>query len=74
MAVLEIEIQSPPPASKDNLRRIVEAQYRKMGIPTKPTVTIAELRRMVAEDLRASGIPLESCDASQAIIAARDDY
>jgi len=73
MAALEAEIQSSP-ASKDHLRRVVEAQYQKMGIPTKPTVTIAELRRMVAEDLRASGIPLESCDASQAIIAARDDY
>ena len=73
MAVLENEIQSPP-TSKDHLRRVSEAQHQKMGIPTKPTVTIAELRRMVAEDLRASGIPLESCDASQAIIAARDNY
>ena len=73
MAVLENEIQSPP-TSKDQIRQVAEAQYRQMGIPTKPTVTIAELRRMVAEDLRASGIPLESCDASQAIIAARDNY
>ena len=73
MAALEAEIQSPP-TSKDQIRQVAEEQYRQMGIPTKPTVTIAELRRMVAEDLRASGIPLESCDASQAIIAARDNY
>ena len=73
MAIAESEIQSLV-ADKDEIRRIVEEQYRLMGIPTAPSVTIEEMQATVAESLQRAGIRPEDCDASRAIIAARDDY
>ncbi len=73
MAIAESEIQSLL-ADKAEMRRIVEEQYRLMGILTEPTVSIEELQAMVAEDLKAAAIRPEDCDASRAIIAARDNY
>jgi len=73
MAILESEIEALY-ADKEEIRRIVDEQYQLMGIPTHTTVTIEEMQAMVAEDLRKAGIRPEDCDASRAIIAARDDY
>ncbi len=73
MAVVESEIESLL-ADKGEMRRIVDAEYERMGIPLESVGTIEEMQTMVAESLRRAGIRPEDCDASRAIIAARDDY
>jgi len=73
MAVVESGIESLL-ADKDEMRRIVDAEYEKMGIPFDPTATAELAQQLVGECLRAHGIRPEDNDASQAIIAARDDY
>ncbi len=73
MAIAEREIESLL-ADKGEMRRIVDAEYEKMGIPFDPTATAELAQQIVGECLRAHGIRPEDNDASQAIIAARDDY
>ena len=73
MAIAEREIESLL-ADKGELKRIVDAEYEKMGIPFDPTATAELAQQLVGECLRAHGIRPEDNDASQAIIAARDDY
>lgn len=73
MAVVETDLQSLL-ADKDEMRRIVDEQYKEMGIVGDPNVTIERVQEQVAECLRAAGIRSEDNDASSAIIAARDNY
>ena len=73
MALLEREIKTLY-ADKEEMRRVVEEQYKIMGIPPERVGTIEQMQAMVAADLKAAGIRPEDCDASRAIIAARDDY
>lgn len=71
MAVLEREIQSLT-ADKVKLRQVVEEQNRLMGFVPDLTVTVERMQARMAADLKAAGIRSEDCDASRAIIAARE--
>ncbi len=59
-------------ADKEEARRVVDEQYRKMGIVGDPDLTIEQVQAMVAADLRAAGIRREDNIFSRGIIAARD--
>lgn len=71
MAVLEREIQSLT-ADKVKLRQVVEEQNRLMDFVPDLTVTVERMQARMAADLKAAGIRSEDCDASRAIIAARE--
>lgn len=72
MAVMETDLQSLL-ADKDEMRRIVDEQYKEMGIVSDPNISLAELRAMMAADLAAHGIRPEDNIFSCGIIAARDE-
>lgn len=72
MAIAENEIQSLR-ADKAEMRRIVDAEYGKMGIPFDPTTTAELAQRLVGECLRAHGLKPEDNIFSRGIIAARDE-
>ena len=61
-------------ADKAEMRRVVDEQYKIMGIRFDPAATAELAQQLVGECLRAHGIKPEDNDASRAIIAARDDY
>ena len=72
MAIRETDLQSLF-ADKDEMRRIVDEQYKEMDIVGDPSITLAELRAMVTTDLAAHGIRPEDNIFSCGIIAARDE-
>lgn len=72
MAIAESEIQSLL-ADKAEMRRIVDAEYEKMGIPFDPTATAELAQELVGECLRTHGIKAEDNIFSRGIIAARDE-
>ena len=71
MALLERKIKTLY-ADKEEMRRVVEEQNRLMGFVPDLTVTVERMQARVAADLKAAGIRPEDCDASRAIIAARE--
>ncbi len=73
MAVLEREVEILY-ADKAEMRRAVEEQNQLMGFVPDRSVTVERMQARVAADLEAAGIRPEDCDASRAIIAAREDY
>ena len=73
MAIAENEIQSLV-ADKAEMRRVVDEQYKIMGVHFDPAATAELAQQLVGECLRAHGIRPKDNDASRAIIAARDDY
>lgn len=72
MAIAESQIQSLL-ADKAEMRRIVDAEYEKMGIPFDPTATAELAQQLVGECLRAHGIRPEDNIFSRGIIAAREE-
>lgn len=72
MAVVGSEIESLL-ADKDEMRRIVDAEYERMGIPFDPTATAELAQQLVDECLQAHGIRPEDNIFSRGIIAARDE-
>ncbi len=72
MAVLEREL-TPSVTGKTEIQKIVDEQYKLMGIEYDPTMTAEMAQKMVGECLEAHGIRPEDNDASRGIIAARED-
>ena len=72
MALAECELQ-PARADKEQLRRIVDAEYKKIGIPNDPTATPLLAQQLVADCLRAHGISPEDNVFSHGIISAREE-
>jgi hypothetical protein len=70
MALLEREIQSLT-TDKTEIQRIVDEQYKLMGIEFDPTATAEMAQKMVVECLKAHGIGPEENIFSRGIIAAR---
>jgi len=73
MAMLEREVEILY-ADKAEMRRIVEEQNRLMGFVPDRSVTVERMQARMEADLKVAGIRPEDCDASRAIIAAREDY
>jgi len=72
MAVLEREM-TPSVTDKTEIQRIVDEQYKLMGIEYDPTMTAEMAQKMVGECLKAHGISPEENIFSRGIIAARDE-
>ncbi len=72
MALVEREL-APLRADKEELRRIVDAEYKKMGIPDDPAATAHLAQQLVGECLRTHGLGPEDNVFSRGIIAAREE-
>lgn len=72
MALPEREL-APVQADKEELRRIIDAEYKKMGIPDDPTATAPLAQELVGECLRMHNLGPEDNVFSRGIIAAREE-
>lgn len=71
MALAEREL-APLRANKEELRRIIDAEYKKIGIPDDPTATAPLAQQLVGECLRTHGLGPEDNIFSRGIVAARN--
>ncbi len=72
MAIAENEVASLV-ADKAEMRRVVDEQYRIMGVRYDPTATAELAQQLVGDCLRAHGIKPEDNIFSRGIIAAREE-
>ena len=72
MTIAENENQ-PLVVDKAEMRRVVDEQYKIMGVPFDPAATAELAQQFVGERLRAHGIKPEDNIFSRGIIAAREE-